>query len=387
MWNGYTWIDQTTYLETASRDALDQMLFIEAERMSERPLRARRVRVGADGHHLRAAGRRERSRAAARHRGDRDGVPRAPLPASDHRLAGRPAVDDAATISTRTTGGTTSRTTRRWSSSATSRRIDVLRRSSGTSADSRGRRRRAAEGGGAAAARRAARARRARGHDGVSEVRLARAGRHRSRLLSDAGARRGADRREGREPLVEFPRRAAAAQGAALHGARRARAGLAGQRRAAADRASRSSTRCRSRAMRGRAAAGRSKRRSLEALERVARRRRRRRRSGARASGSCARGWCSRDDSVTNIAHQLGYFDTVAGPGLLPRLQAVHRCGDRRAGPRRRRAGACGRSTRTVGWFQSAGVALMTASAGAGALAGPRAARQRRGRPACRKRR
>ena len=35
MWNGYTWIDQTTYLETASRDALDQMLFIEAERMQE----------------------------------------------------------------------------------------------------------------------------------------------------------------------------------------------------------------------------------------------------------------------------------------------------------------------------------------------------------------
>jgi zinc protease len=34
MWNGYTWIDQTTYLETASRDALEQMLFIEAERMT-----------------------------------------------------------------------------------------------------------------------------------------------------------------------------------------------------------------------------------------------------------------------------------------------------------------------------------------------------------------
>jgi zinc protease len=34
-WNGYTWIDQTTYLETASRDALDQMLFIESERMAE----------------------------------------------------------------------------------------------------------------------------------------------------------------------------------------------------------------------------------------------------------------------------------------------------------------------------------------------------------------
>jgi zinc protease len=33
-WNGYTWIDQTTYLETASRDAIDRMLFIEAERMA-----------------------------------------------------------------------------------------------------------------------------------------------------------------------------------------------------------------------------------------------------------------------------------------------------------------------------------------------------------------
>ena len=34
MWNGYTWLDQTTYLETAGRDALDRLLFIEAERMS-----------------------------------------------------------------------------------------------------------------------------------------------------------------------------------------------------------------------------------------------------------------------------------------------------------------------------------------------------------------
>src|SRR5262245_52700956 len=33
-WNGYTWIDQTTYLETATRDALDLMLFIESERMA-----------------------------------------------------------------------------------------------------------------------------------------------------------------------------------------------------------------------------------------------------------------------------------------------------------------------------------------------------------------
>ena len=32
-WNGYTWIDQTAYVETATRDALDAMLFLEAERM------------------------------------------------------------------------------------------------------------------------------------------------------------------------------------------------------------------------------------------------------------------------------------------------------------------------------------------------------------------
>jgi len=33
-WNGYTWIDQTTYMETAGRAALDRMLFLEAERMT-----------------------------------------------------------------------------------------------------------------------------------------------------------------------------------------------------------------------------------------------------------------------------------------------------------------------------------------------------------------
>lgn len=33
-WNGYTWIDQTAYLETAGTDALDTLLFIEAERMA-----------------------------------------------------------------------------------------------------------------------------------------------------------------------------------------------------------------------------------------------------------------------------------------------------------------------------------------------------------------
>jgi zinc protease len=33
-WNAYTWIDQTAYTQVASRDALDRMLFIESERMA-----------------------------------------------------------------------------------------------------------------------------------------------------------------------------------------------------------------------------------------------------------------------------------------------------------------------------------------------------------------
>ena len=33
-WNGYTWIDQTAYTETATRDALGHMLFVESERMA-----------------------------------------------------------------------------------------------------------------------------------------------------------------------------------------------------------------------------------------------------------------------------------------------------------------------------------------------------------------
>ena len=57
------------------------------------------------------------------------------------------------------------------------------------------------------------------------------------------------------------------------------------------------------------------------------------------------------NDSVTNIAHQLGYFETVAGPDFLPTLQRridavtaeqVWMVARRRLGP----------LTRTVGWFR-----------------------------------
>jgi predicted Zn-dependent peptidase len=57
------------------------------------------------------------------------------------------------------------------------------------------------------------------------------------------------------------------------------------------------------------------------------------------------------NDSVTNIAHQLGYFDIVAGADFLPKLQdrinAV--TAEQVSDVARRRLG---RKTRTVGWFQ-----------------------------------
>jgi zinc protease len=56
-------------------------------------------------------------------------------------------------------------------------------------------------------------------------------------------------------------------------------------------------------------------------------------------------------DSVTNIAHQLGYFETVTGPGFLDDVQsrvAAVRTADVSEVARRRLSVA----NRTVGWFQ-----------------------------------
>src|SRR6266567_1185409 len=66
-WNGYTWIDQTTYLETATKDALDRMLFIESERMAN----------------------------CLYHPVDRDRIQGASVPPSDDWLDLGPAEDDA----------------------------------------------------------------------------------------------------------------------------------------------------------------------------------------------------------------------------------------------------------------------------------------------------
>ncbi len=114
---------------------------------------------------------------------------------------------------------------------------------------------------------------------------MARAGGDRPGLLSDAGARRRADWREGREPLVELPRRAAAAQGAAVHRPRRARAGVGGIAARSCRQPSRSSTRCRSprwRASRWR----RSKRRPSPKSRARSRARRERRRVDARPASA-----------------------------------------------------------------------------------------------------
>jgi zinc protease len=57
------------------------------------------------------------------------------------------------------------------------------------------------------------------------------------------------------------------------------------------------------------------------------------------------------NDSVTNLGHQLGYFETVTGPGFYSELQArVNRvtAGDVSEVARRRLAAA----NRTVGWFR-----------------------------------
>jgi zinc protease len=60
------------------------------------------------------------------------------------------------------------------------------------------------------------------------------------------------------------------------------------------------------------------------------------------------------NDSVTNIAHQLGYFETVTGPGFVPTLQqridAV--TSEQVWDVARRRLSL---NNRTVGWFRPTG--------------------------------
>ena len=121
-WNGYTWLDQTTYLETATADALDRMLFIEAERMasclydpadceSERTVIISELQGGENDPEQRL----DTEITATAFKAH-------PVPPSDHRLDPRPADDDPRRPRTATTAATTCRTTPPSSSSATSTR-------------------------------------------------------------------------------------------------------------------------------------------------------------------------------------------------------------------------------------------------------------------------
>ena len=200
------------------------MLFIESERMASCLYDPGRLRIGADGHHLGAAGRRERSGHAARPGADRGCVQGPPVPPS-RRSAGCPIcrpmtrddlygyyrrfyVPNNATlvivgdIDTREAMRRVRRGTSAASRPATSR---GARHTKEPAQDGRA-------------------ARDASSREGTTaylEARLPRAGGRRRGVLPDARARRRAHGREGRQPVGELPHAAAAAQRAAVSCARR----------------------------------------------------------------------------------------------------------------------------------------------------------------------
>ena len=246
MWNGYTWIDQTTYLETAGRDALDQMLFIEAERM-------------ANGLYEPADCESERTVIISELQGGENDpdqlldteVTATAFRAHPYRHPTIGWLDDLRSMTPRRSLSATTaalhpeqRDARRRRRRGGGRRA-APGRANISGAIPSGRRPPRVSHRRAAADRRAPRRRRAAGDDGVPEACVARAGSDRCRLLPDARARRRPDRRQGRQSLGQLPRRAAAAQGAALHGARRARRSPRPSAARCCRPRSRSSTRCR----------------------------------------------------------------------------------------------------------------------------------------------
>ena len=383
MWNGYTWIDQTTYLETAGRDALDQMLFIEAERMnnslfdpeeceSERTVIISELQ-GGDNDPEQVLDTELTATAFRAHTyrhptigwlHDLQSMTRDDLYAHYRRFY-VPEQRDARRRRRRrdamTCCGRPSGISAGFPSGAAPPRLKVAE------PPQLGERRVTLEREGTTAYLKFGY------HAPVGD---------RSGLLPDAGARRGADGRERAESLVELPGRAAAAEVAAC--IRRSSSADWPRRSTArcSPRPIRSSTRCRSPPPR--ACVCRCSRR------RCSRRSSRSRQGGiedgevARAKRQLRARLVFEDDSVTNIAHQLGYFETVVGPGFYPRLQA---CIDavtadqvRDVAQRRlRRATADGRR-RSSRWSRADG-----GHAGPGAVAGPRGARPTARSSWCRK--
>ena len=237
-WNGYTWIDQTTYLETATRDALDRMLFIESERMasclyhpddceSERTVIISELQGGEnDPDQLLDQELTATAFKAHPYRHPTIGwlsdlqtmTPRRPVRLLPPLL--RPQQRDAR-----------HRRRRRHRRGAAARRAPLRRHPAG---------RRPRRGCARVEPEQTGERRLTIRREGTTAY--LKVGYHapavdRPAFLPAARPRRGADRREGPEPVVQFPRAAAAAQRAAVSRARRARPRLVGVGRAAADRA------------------------------------------------------------------------------------------------------------------------------------------------------
>ena len=338
-WNGYTWIDQTTYLETAGKDALDTLLFIEAERMahglyepqeceSERTVIISELQGGEN---------------------DPDQLLDTEVTATAFRAHPyrHPTIGWIDDLRSMTRDDLYGHYRRHYVPANATLVVvgdvdtdDVLRRARGAlrrrSPAARAPAQRASRG--AAADRRAPRAARARRDDRLSEVRVARAGGAPTTdffpmLVLDA-ALTGA---KGAEHLVEFSRRAAAAPRAALHVARREGPRVGGRRLAAADaravplqrRLHRDATACRSpRSRRPRPARSSASRRDGLTEDEV-----------ARAKRQLRARLVFETDSVTNVAHQIGYFETVDRARATSTSSPSRLDGrDGRAGRRRRGA-------------------------------------------------
>ena len=172
-------------------------------------------------------------------------------------------------------------------------------------------------------------------------------------------ARRRADRRQGHEPVVAASACRRRSGSARLYRALvETRARLAVSGGDAADRRAVSlhgvgDGHRRDAARRGRGAP------LLEELEACAQRGRHRRRSSQRAKAQLQARLVFDDDSVTNIAHQLGYFETIAGARhrsrrCRQRIAAVDASTQvRRGGARLFRADRTGRSAGSSRWHRT----------------------------------
>ena len=277
-----------------------------------------RMRVGADRHHLRAAGRRERPGAAARHRGHRRRLSRHPYR--------HPTIGWLSDLETMTRDDLYGHYRRYYVPNNATLVVvgdvdsdEALRR-----AERRfGRPSRPVPSPSACAppsprssASGASKIEK-EGTTAYLKAGLARARGQRGGFLPDARARRRPDRREGREHLVQLsgaaPQRSARLYRALVDEASRRRYSARCCRpssRFSTDRPRRRTTACRSR---------RWRRRSRPPSKTCAATGSPSRRSSARKRQLRAR-LVFENDSVTNIAHQLGYFQTVASLDILGTL-------------------------------------------------------------------